>query len=85
VKAHVRICRGRRPRGRLLPRSGQTSVPSNLGFAALVCHDERYILSCCIKDEGRPLGLGDQALGSNHLMRLPLRVVVVSDKGSHID
>jgi len=27
-------------------------------------------LSCCIKDEGRPLGFGGQKLESNHPMRL---------------
>ncbi|WP_339783504.1 hypothetical protein [uncultured Marinobacter sp.] len=38
-------------------------------------------LSCCTQDEGRPLGLGDQTLGSNRPVRLALRVRVVSDRG----
>ena len=36
----------------------------------LVCQEERLNLSCCIKDESRSLGFGDQKLESNHLMRL---------------
>ena len=35
---------------------------------------------CCTRDEGRPLGLDVQALGSNHLKLLWLRVRVVSVK-----
>jgi len=38
-------------------------------------------LSCCIKDESRSLGFGDQKLESNRPMRHSLRVFVVSDKG----
>ena len=38
-------------------------------------------LSCCIEDEGRPLGIGDRTLGSNRPVRHSLRVFVVSDKG----
>ena len=37
-------------------------------------------LSCCIKDEGRPLGFGNQILESNYPMRLELRALVVSDR-----
>jgi len=37
-------------------------------------------LSCCTKDEGRPLGFGDQILESNYLMRPLLRVKVASDR-----
>ena len=37
-------------------------------------------LSCCTKDEGWPLGFGNQILGSNHPMRHLLRVIVVSDR-----
>ena len=37
-------------------------------------------LSCCIGDEGRPLGFGHQRLGSNRPMRQLLRVLVVSDR-----
>lgn len=37
-------------------------------------------LSCCIKDEGRPLGFDNQMLKSNHPMRLASRVLVVSDR-----
>jgi len=37
-------------------------------------------LSCCIKDEGRPLGFGNQILESNYPMRPLLRVEVVSDR-----
>lgn len=37
-------------------------------------------LSCCIKDESRSLGLGNQILGSNYPMRHRLRAVVVSDR-----
>jgi len=36
--------------------------------------------ACCIKDEGRPLGFVNQMEKPNHLMRLTLRVSVVSDK-----
>ena len=38
-------------------------------------------LSCCIKDESRPLGFGGQKLEPNHPMRLLKRAVVVSDPG----
>ena len=38
-------------------------------------------LSCCIKDESRSLGFGDQELEPNRPMRHSLRVFVVSDKG----
>ena len=38
-------------------------------------------LSCCIKDESRSLGFGDQKPESNRPMRHSLRVFVVSDKG----
>ncbi len=38
-------------------------------------------LSCCIKDEGRPLGSGSQMQESNRPMRHALRVCVVSDRG----
>ncbi len=37
-------------------------------------------LSCCIKDEGWPLGFGNQILESNYPMRPLLRVQVVSDR-----
>ena len=37
--------------------------------------------SCCIQDEGRPLDLGNQTLGSNRPVRLALRVQVVSNRG----
>jgi hypothetical protein len=37
-------------------------------------------LSCCTKDEGRPLGFGNQVLESNRPMRPLLRVMVVSDR-----
>ena len=37
-------------------------------------------LSCCTKDEGRPLGSGNQILESNYPMRPLLRVGVVSDR-----
>ncbi len=37
-------------------------------------------LSCCTKDEGRPLGFGNQILESNYPMRPLLRVKVVSDR-----
>ena len=37
-------------------------------------------LSCCINDEGWPLGFGNQILKSNHPMRHLLRVIVVSDR-----
>ena len=42
-------------------------------------------LSCCIKDESRPLGFGDQKLEPNHPMRLLLRAVVVSDREKAIE
>jgi hypothetical protein len=32
----------------------------------------------CTRDEGRPLGVGEQAQASNHCKLLPLRAVVVS-------
>ena len=35
----------------------------------------------CKRDEGRPLGAGDQAQASNHCELLPLRAVVVSVAG----
>jgi len=38
-------------------------------------------LSCCIKDESRPLGFGGQKLEPNYPMRLLKRAVVVSDPG----
>ena len=38
-------------------------------------------LSCCIKDERRPLSFGDQKSELNHPMRLLLRAMVVSDQG----
>ena len=34
--------------------------------------------TCCIRDEGRPLGFADQAVIPNHPELLPLRAVVVS-------
>jgi hypothetical protein len=37
-------------------------------------------LSCCIKDEGRPLDFGNQMLESNYPMRPMLRALVVSDR-----
>ncbi len=37
-------------------------------------------LSCCVEDEGWPLGFGHQRLGSNCPMRHLLRVFVVSDR-----
>ena len=37
-------------------------------------------LSCCTKDEGWPLGFGNQILESNNPMRPLLRVSVVSDR-----
>ena len=37
-------------------------------------------LSCCIEDECRPLGFGNQILESNCPMRHPSRVFVVSDR-----
>ena len=38
-------------------------------------------LSCCIKDESRSLGFGDQKLEPNRPLRLLLRAKVVSEKG----
>jgi hypothetical protein len=35
----------------------------------------------CRRDEGRPLGAGDQEQASNHCELLPLRAVVVSVAG----
>ena len=40
----------------------------------------RKHLACCTKDEGRPLGFAYQKEKPNPLMRLSLRVMVVSDK-----
>ncbi len=37
-------------------------------------------LPCCIKDEGRPLGFGNQIPEPNRLMRHILRIFVVSDR-----
>ena len=37
-------------------------------------------LLCCIKDEGRPLGFGNQIQESNRPMRHLLRVFVVNDR-----
>ena len=36
--------------------------------------------ACCTKDEGGPLGFANQMEEPNYLMRLSLRVMVVSDK-----
>jgi len=47
-----------------------------------LCHEARCesIEHAVLKDEGRPLGFAYQKEKSNHLMRLSLRVMVVSDK-----
>lgn len=34
---------------------------------------------CCVRDEGGPLAPGDQELGANRCLLLPLRAVVVSE------
>ena len=57
--------------------------PHQLGLAiplrsCVMTKDES--LSCCTKDEGGPLGFGNQILRSNHPMRHLLRVIVVSDR-----
>jgi len=42
--------------------------------------EDNSCLPCCIKDEGRPLGFGNQILEPNRPMRHVLRVFVVSDR-----
>ena len=37
--------------------------------------------TCCIRDEGRPLGFANQVVKPNHPELLPLRAVVVSVQG----
>jgi len=46
-----------------------------------VCHEHTYQKEVwsCVRDEGRPLVLGDQEPGVNRCMLLPSRAVVVSD------
>jgi len=48
----------------------------------LLCHEAkmRKHLACCTNDEGGPLGFAYQKEEPNHLMRLLLRALVVSDK-----
>jgi len=51
------------------------------GFSLRLCVMTKDIsLSCCTKDEGRPLDSGNQILESNRPMRPLLRVKVVSDR-----
>ena len=49
-----------------------------------MCQEGRrlyVVVSCCIHDEGRPLGFADQAVLPNHPELHPLRAVVVNVQG----
>ena len=45
-------------------------------------HKRGYAVASCGRDGGRPTEIGRQRLISNHLMRLLLRAMVVSDEES---
>ncbi len=62
------------PAAKSAARAGQPTLR-----LCVMTNDEKS-LSCCTKDEGRPLGSGNQRLESNNPMRPLLRALVVSDR-----